>query len=52
MIKIGILLIATGRYINIVEQLYKSYEQHFLPNYSKKYLLYMVITMTNLLRVQ
>ena len=39
MIKIGILLIATGRYINFVEQLYKSYEQHFLPNYSKKYFL-------------
>ena len=36
---IGIILIATGKYINFFDQVYKSYEKYFLPNYSKKYFL-------------
>ncbi len=39
MTKIGIILIATGRYISFFEPIYQSYEKYFLPKYKKKYFL-------------
>ena len=35
--KIGVLVISTGKYEEFFEQLYDSFEQHFLPGHSKTY---------------
>lgn len=35
--KIGVLIIATGRYDQFLEQLYDSFEEHFLPGHQKTY---------------
>ena len=35
--KIGVLVIATGRYDQFFEPLYDSFEEHFLPGHQKIY---------------
>ena len=39
MTRVGIILIATGRYISFFDPVYKSYEKYFLPGYKKNYFL-------------
>ena len=40
MTRVGIILIATGRYISFFEPVYQSYEKYFLPKYKKNYFLF------------
>jgi hypothetical protein len=40
MTRVGIILIATGRYISFFEPVYQSYEKYFLPKYEKNYFLF------------